>query len=150
MRTLVLMRHATAGTGPAGSDDSARMISPHGHREAEQAGVWLRAHSWGPGPERTVLASTAVRARETAEHLGGALQLDRWLYNAGEDTLLEAIRCVDADLDTVVLVAHNPGIHRLAWWLAQNAEATVGHAGNAAVARDGHAELRQVIRPTTR
>jgi phosphohistidine phosphatase len=178
MRTLVLMRHATAGMGPAGSDDRDRIISARGHEEADHAGVWLRAHSLGPRSDRLVLASAAVRARETAEHLGGPLSLEPHLYNATEGTLLEAVRYVEADPNTVVLVAHNPGIHRLAWWLGQTAAGSQENATT--VARDGasrpeplssfapatmaiftvsvawpqlapgHAELRQVIRPTTR
>lgn len=174
MRTLVLMRHATAGIGPPGSDDRDRVISSRGHREAEAAAAWLGSHGWGPGPTRTVLASAATRARQTAEYLGGPLVADRHLYNAGTQTLLEAIQWVADDPDTVVLVAHNPGVHRLAWELAEStapARATVVRDGGSRPGPlssfapatmaiftvsapwpqlgPGQAGLQQVIRPAT-
>jgi phosphohistidine phosphatase len=134
LRTLVLMRHATAGMGPAGAADLDRVISERGQREAASAGAWLDTHELGPGAGRSLLVSTAVRARQTADHLGGPRQLDGALYNAAEETLIAAIQGVEGDPNTIVMVAHNPGIHRLAWRLAETAP-------DETVARDG------IVRP---
>ena len=69
-KTLVLLRHATAGW-PGGVDDHDRPLAERGHRQAPGAGEWLLEH--GIVPEAAVV-SDALRTRQTwvwvAERLG--------------------------------------------------------------------------------
>ena len=60
-RTLILMRHATAGHQGA-STDHGRPLTPEGVREAADAGDWIRHNL---PPVDAVLCSTAVRTRQT-------------------------------------------------------------------------------------
>jgi phosphohistidine phosphatase len=72
------------------------------------------------------LVSTAVRALETWEAAAPAfplarLELSAELYNADPDVLFAAAEAADAD--SVMLVAHNPGMHQLVIDLAGRADA---------------------------
>ena len=115
MLELILLRHAEALPATAGDDDRQRRLSGHGEQEARAAGRWLASH--GARPQR-VLCSPAERTRATArlarEALGDSpqLQLADEIYDATPGELL-ALLDQHADVGTVMLVGHNPGIERL-------------------------------------
>jgi phosphohistidine phosphatase len=113
LRTLYLMRHATAAnTGTDGTDHS-RPLSPKGKLEAEVMGKFLRRSG-------IVLdgaaCSTAIRARETAESVlraaGSKLKplLVPELYNATGDSLLRWLQMKTDDDRKLLVVAHMPGV----------------------------------------
>jgi phosphohistidine phosphatase len=65
-----------------------------------------------------VLCSSALRARETLERLGPAVEgaeveIEEELYAAGADTLLGRLRRVGDGVDSVLLVGHNPAAELL-------------------------------------
>ena len=65
---LILWRHAEAEEG---ADDLARALTPKGERQARAMGKWLGRRL----PEETrILASPALRTRQTVEALGQAWQ----------------------------------------------------------------------------
>ncbi len=71
-----------------------------------------------------MLCSTAERARETLEFLrpslaGSAIDLEDDLYVASADTLLERLRLVPDELESVMLIGHNPALQDLALVLAK-------------------------------
>lgn len=108
-RTLVLMRHAETEAVRPGSPDRDRRLTPDGERWAAAVGEALRASGVAAD---LVVASSAVRARQTAEGLGFAAPLvvgDR-LYNAGGETILREVRELEDGAEHVVLVAHAPGV----------------------------------------
>ena len=116
MLELILLRHAETLPSPPGDDDRQRRLSGHGEQEARAAGRWLAGH--GARPLR-VLCSPAERTRATAalalESMGGGapeLQLAEEIYEATPGELL-ALLDEHANVDTVMLVGHNPGIERL-------------------------------------
>lgn len=72
-----------------------------------------------------VLCSTAVRTRETLSlvlpELKGAAPIIHYveeLYLASDAELLQQVRSVDAGAHALMLVGHNPGLHKLAMALA--------------------------------
>jgi phosphohistidine phosphatase len=71
-----------------------------------------------------VLCSSAARTRETLELLRPALgdastvRFEDALYAASAETLLERLRAVPADVSSVLLIGHNPGMQDLALLLA--------------------------------
>jgi phosphohistidine phosphatase len=67
---LILWRHADAEY--ADGDDLARRLTPKGERQAAQMAAWLRAHL----PDARVIASAAVRARQTAAALHPGHEVD--------------------------------------------------------------------------
>ncbi len=115
MRRLVLMRHAKAERASPGGGDFDRALTERGRRDASiMAGVLDGA---GIVPDK-VLVSSALRTRETWEAMAAAfpqaqVAFSRALYHAEPDALLDAIED-EEDSDTVMVVAHNPGVHALA------------------------------------
>lgn len=103
---LILMRHAKSDWSLSG-DDHDRPLNPRGARSAKALGEWLRSKGNVP---QAALVSTALRTRQTFDLLGLDIvpQLDPGLYLADEATLQNALQdCTD---QTVLIIAHNPGI----------------------------------------
>lgn len=111
--TLVLVRHAKSDWGDPLLDDHDRPLNDRGVRDAPVMARRLSATGFRPD---VILASTAVRARTTAEafaaELGVAVSLDADLYGAPASTLLRAAAATRAS--AVVVVAHDPGMTVLA------------------------------------
>lgn len=129
-RLLLLMRHAEAVTFAPGLGDVDRPLSEKGQDQARRAGAYLHEHTIAPD---LTLCSAATRTRQTAELLGvgSRCQHESALYNAGSDTIREAIGEVDEDVDTLLIVGHAPGVPTLAHALAD--EATSDHEALTAI-----------------
>jgi phosphohistidine phosphatase len=112
-RTLLVLRHAQTEDVRPGSRDSERRLTPEGERQAREVGDFLRTQHIRID---AVLCSSAVRARQTLEllQLGDLLDpnqvdiADRF-YNAGGDTLREAVRVLPEDCQVALIVGHAPG-----------------------------------------
>jgi phosphohistidine phosphatase len=117
MRTLLLLRHASAAS-PPGVADVDRPLDDRGTRQAEALGCAL-ADGGGDAIE-LVLCSAARRARETAAALGLSVPVweEQELYASDEDALLDRVRRVEEEarrtVGTLLVVAHNPTIQSLA------------------------------------
>jgi len=117
IKTLVLMRHAKAGWDDEAQEDIDRPLTPRGRDEAVHMGNWLAGQAFAPD---LLLASSARRARETAELVGPRLapppgqRLDQALYMASPGTILAALQGLPDDLARVLVIGHNPGLHGLA------------------------------------
>lgn len=117
MRRLLLLRHAQAEPAGSGGADSDRPLSPRGRVEALEA-----AHCIADAGLKcqALLASPAVRTRETAAIVAAELQLQQLprfepgFYLGDADALLAPLGTLDAGISTLLLVAHNPGISELA------------------------------------
>ena len=112
-RTLLVLRHAQTEDVRPGSKDSERRLTSDGERRALEVGDYLRAEGITVD---TVLCSSAARARQTLEllKLGDQLNLDRVeiadrFYNAGGDTLINAVRELPDDCHVALLIGHAPG-----------------------------------------
>lgn len=117
-RKLIVMRHAKAAWPPELADH-ARPLAARGRVSAPAMARWLGGAMALPD---LVIVSDARRTRETCalvqEVLPGlAVAFDRRLYNANLDDLLEVLN-EQGTLQTLMLIAHNPGIHDLCETLA--------------------------------
>lgn len=128
-RTLILLRHAAAEEShPEG--DHERELTGEGLEQARAAGAWL--HEQGFGVDE-VLCSSAVRAQQTAEGVwdGGcaetAVHVERGLYNAREERLLDVVRGADPEASVVMVVGHAPGVPALASLLADGMGSIQAH-----------------------
>jgi phosphohistidine phosphatase len=130
-RTLLVLRHAQTEDMRPGSRDSERRLTPDGERDAEQVGDYLREQGIMID---TVLCSSAARARQTFEllKLGDQLDPDRveiadLFYNAGGDTLVNAVRELPDDCQVALLIGHAPAapglVHELTDAATSNPEA---------------------------
>ena len=86
--------------------------------------------SAAPRPD-LILCSTATRTRQTLAPLVKALgaptppiALEKDLYLAGEDALLERLKALPDEVQTVLLIGHNDGIGQLAGALAGQGRAS--------------------------
>jgi phosphohistidine phosphatase len=116
MRVLMLMRHAKSDWASGAESDFDRPLNARGQRTAP---TMAKKIATLPTPPQLILASAAVRARDTAQAVadeieGVVLELRHDLYGADQEDLLLALRSVDLGLECVLLVGHNPTISLLA------------------------------------
>ncbi|MEV5987607.1 histidine phosphatase family protein [Streptomyces sp. NPDC052051] len=123
-RRLVVLRHAKSAW-PDGVDDHERPLAPRGRRDAPAAGRALAEAGCLPD---LVLCSTAVRARQTWELAAAQwdtppppVRLEPQLYAADVPDLLQAARAVPAQVGTLLVIGHNPGLEELVLTLAGRA-----------------------------
>lgn len=123
MKELLLVRHAKSSWNTAAQKDFDRPLNDRGHGDAPmmakrllKAGISIDAF----------ITSTAVRARTTAEYFREvydakkkSLVLQPDLYLAGVPVFKKIISSLPADLKTVAVFSHNPGITDFANELCQ-------------------------------
>ncbi len=120
LRRLVVLRHAKSAW-PDGVADHERPLAPRGRRDAPAAGRALAETDCLPD---LALCSTAVRARETWELASAQwgtpppVRHDPRLYAADVSDLLDVVHDVPAEVETLLLVGHNPGLEELVLDLA--------------------------------
>jgi phosphohistidine phosphatase len=108
LRHLLVLRHAKSAW-------------PDGVPDAPAAGRALAEADLLPD---LALCSTAVRARQTwelaSEQWGTPppVRLDPRLYAAGVPELLDVVHAMPAEVDTLLLIGHNPGLEELVLDLA--------------------------------
>ena len=119
MKRLILLRHAKTERRAASGEDIDRALTDEGGRAAASVGHALAAAGLIPD---LALVSPALRARQTLDAAAPALpdmrlQIRPELYDAPAEVLRAAAE--GADGDTVLLIAHNPGVGALAHALIQ-------------------------------
>jgi phosphohistidine phosphatase len=120
LRHLVVLRHAKSAW-PDGVPDHERPLAPRGRRDAPAVGRALA--ETGNLPD-LALCSTAVRARQTWELASAQwgtpppVRHDGRLYAADVSDLLAVVHEVPAEVETLLLVGHNPGLEELVLELA--------------------------------
>jgi phosphohistidine phosphatase len=126
-RTLWLLRHAKAVTDPPpGGSDFDRVLAPRGRRDAAALGRLFAGGGDGLGSAlkgvplpAVALVSPAARTAATAELvLAGVSEppqrrLDEALYGADPEEVLEFVRELPDDVDSAMVVGHNPTAHSL-------------------------------------
>jgi len=116
MKRIHLLRHAKSSWEDPSLPDHDRPLAPRGRKAAEALARHLRSEAVAP---EIVLCSSARRARQTLaplmEVLGGAeVLVEDALYAAEAEELLERLRRVPDRVESVMIVAHNPGLQDLA------------------------------------
>lgn len=120
-KRLILIRHAKSSWDSPG-DDHARPLNARGRAAAFGVGQWLQQSGYSPDQ---ILTSDAARTLETTEKLVSAFErrpvitLCPDLYHGSPDDLWA--RLLQADGETVAIVAHNPGIAFFAENIVANA-----------------------------
>ncbi|WP_301588470.1 SixA phosphatase family protein [Sabulicella glaciei] len=132
MRQLLLLRHAKSSWDEATLSDHARPLNARGKRAAAAMAERMRGLDLSPD---VVLVSSARRTLQTLEALQpieGApiVEVMDALYLAPWAVLLDKLRAVPETARSVLLIAHNPGLHDLALALTG-----AGNAGSEMVQR---------------
>lgn len=118
MKRLGLLRHAKSEEHQPSGRDYDRGLNGKGRRAAAAVG---RSMTRIQPPFGRVIASAAVRAQETIDivldAIGRSAPVERVdlksLYLADPDQLIDSAVEHGGDADTLLLVAHNPGLEEL-------------------------------------
>mgnify|MGYP005991337815 CR=1 FL=1 len=109
---LILTRHAKSSWDDPLLDDIDRGLNARGQRDAQRVGHWLSTKGYLPAQ---AMISAARRTQETWSRIQSVagignteFTLHQGLYLASSDRILQQLR--NAQADTVILIAHNPGI----------------------------------------
>ncbi|MGC9220115.1 MAG: SixA phosphatase family protein [Solirubrobacteraceae bacterium] len=145
-RRLYLLRHAKSSWEMEGVADHDRPLSDRGRRAAALMADYVAAHAINP---EMVLCSTAVRALSTLQavlpgRLDGAdartaARVEHELYSADATQLLKRLQRLSADVQSVMVVGHNPTLQELALALAG------GAAPDRSASSESMAELRRKL-----
>ncbi|MGH2579279.1 MAG: SixA phosphatase family protein [Actinomycetota bacterium] len=118
---LFLLRHAKSSWGDPSIDDHDRPLAPRGRRSAAKIADYATKKGIRPN---LIICSSAIRARQTLERIAPSLgrdaeiHIERSLYGATEDRLLERLHALPDEVDSVMMIGHNPGVQDLALLLA--------------------------------
>jgi phosphohistidine phosphatase len=123
MRRLLLLRHAKSDW-PEGIADADRPLNERGREAAPLMGAFIAKQF----PPRLALVSPARRTRETWDLVSRKLssveaKFDERLYGAPADLMLRVIRETPAEIETLLVIGHNPGLERLAGGFAKSGDA---------------------------
>src|SRR5262245_6594024 len=117
----MLVRHAkTVQSGRGGSEDRLRGLIDRGRKDSATIGAYLAAEGLVP---ELALVSAAVRTQETwkfsAREFGVSVdaQTAEQLYDATPDAILAFVKETLDNVQRLLVIAHNPGLHELALML---------------------------------
>lgn len=113
MKTLLLMRHGKSSWKDDNLSDHERPLKKRGRRDTKRIAEEIDKNDLYP---HTILSSSAVRAKETAEILMDALDFENHiiftdqLYMAEPEDFIDILSQLSDDYDTVLVIGHNPGM----------------------------------------
>jgi phosphohistidine phosphatase len=124
-KRLFILRHAKSSWDDPGLADHERPLAPRGRRAVEAIAAHVRAAGITPD---LVLCSSARRTRETLEGVavGGEHVIEPDLYAASCEDVLERLHRVPEEVESVMLVGHNPTLQALVLRLADDDTGTNG------------------------
>jgi phosphohistidine phosphatase len=137
MRQLLLLRHAKSSWEDPKLTDHDRPLDPEGQSAA--ASVRGAIERLGLKPQ-LVLVSSARRTRQTLEllePLPGTPRILRTsdLYLASPRQILDQLANVPPETASILVIAHNPGLHDLAMMLTGAHAISLGRPGSRRLAR---------------
>jgi phosphohistidine phosphatase len=160
MKTLLLMRHAKSSWKDHDLEDIDRPLTKRGRHDAPEMGSLLKKEKLVP---QLILSSNARRAFKTAGWVAEALKLEEEtiqihesLYLAETEDLIKEINLVPNNVDTVLIIGHNPGLEALAQLFTEKVismpTASIAYLKLpvdqwADVTNETEAELKELFRP---
>jgi phosphohistidine phosphatase len=119
-KRLFVLRHAKSSWDDPGLDDHDRPLAPRGRRAVAVLAEHLKAHAIEP---ELVLCSTSRRTRETLAGINapGEHSIEPELYGASTHELLARLQQVPAEVESVMVIGHNPTMQTLVLRLASGA-----------------------------
>jgi len=125
MKTLLLMRHGKSSWKHPDLSDHERPLTKRGIRASQQMGELVALKELVP---QRILASSAVRAVETAHLLGqechcgdNVIAVDEF-YLAEPDVYINYLKTLPDEIERVMIVGHNPGLESLPQMLSGQVE----------------------------
>ena len=133
MKRLILMRHAKSDWSQGGLTDFERPLSKRGVKDASKMGKWMAANLEVP---EIILCSSARRTQQTLQLLLLALKVGEAdtggiieqhlesMYLASASTLKQLVHTHLNRYQSMMLVAHNPGLDGLLTYYCPDAPLT--------------------------
>jgi len=127
MKTLYLMRHAKSDWSLSGGSDHDRVLTARGEADAGKMSLYLQQTDIRPD---VVLCSSAKRTCQTLSLMDAAgfkhgdTSIVDTLYLASPTVLSSLIRSQSDAVRSLLVIAHNPGLHELAVALAHGGATT--------------------------
>jgi len=111
-KRLFVLRHAKSSWEEPGLDDHERPLAPRGRRAVKLLAEHIRDSGISPD---LVLCSSARRTRETLEGIapGGETVIEADLYSASASEIIERLRIVPEEVESVMVIGHNPALQTL-------------------------------------
>jgi len=113
-KILYIARHAKSSWDDMSLSDFERPLNKRGKRDVPFMANLLKEKGIKPD---LILSSPAKRAKKTAEHyyeaLGGKLKYDDRIYEASLMSLIYLVQEAFEEVDSVMIVGHNPGLTAL-------------------------------------
>ena len=116
MKSVLFLRHAKSSWKDPDLTDHDRPLNKRGKGDAPRMGWLLKREHLVPD---TIISSTAIRARATAEAVAkaagykGEITLNRSLYAARPAAYIDVLRDLSNEYARVLMVGHNPGLEQL-------------------------------------
>ncbi len=115
MRYIWLIRHGKSRDASMAGSDHERVLAERGERDGATMQAFYAAHS---RPAEWVWASSAARAQLTAEFVAlgftATITTAPELYLSSPEAALDVLRTTPTTVQSVAVVAHNPGLTYLA------------------------------------
>ena len=125
MLTLSLLRHAKSDWDDPSLKDFDRPLARRGQEAAPRIGAYMAREGLAPDH---ILCSPAVRARQTLDLVlprlagGPTVVYEDSFYLAAPSVLLARLRKIEAKVQHVLVIGHDPGMQGLALELAGDGE----------------------------
>ncbi|HSM23786.1 MAG TPA: histidine phosphatase family protein [Anaerolineaceae bacterium] len=116
MKTLLVMRHAKSSWKDQEIPDHDRPLKKRGRKDIVNMAKILKKKGLVPDH---IISSTAVRAKDTASlmieklNYKGKIELVEEFYMAEPEAYIEHIAKVPKNVDTLLIIGHNPGLEGL-------------------------------------
>ena len=125
MKTLYILRHAKSSWENANLADFDRPLNERGIIAAPFMGETMARKNFQPG---LILSSPAERAKQTAlliktaGRLEAEIRYDERIYEASPLRLMEIVSEIENEIESVMLIGHNPGFEGLVKFLTGESE----------------------------
>lgn len=130
---LLIMRHAQAEEIQSDGHDRDRELTTKGNQEALTMGAQIFQRSLNIS---ALYTSSAARTRQTGSLVADVLKLDAGsvlvqddLYNSSIRTYLSFVNQLPTEMNTVLLIGHNPAVSYLAEYLTDEELGSIPTAG---------------------
>ena len=119
MKKIFFLRHAKSSWSDFSLKDFDRPLSTRGIQDAELMGNYFQTKKINLD---VVISSPSKRTKETLDHFFSnsipKIEYDKSLYNAHLEDILEAIKVLFENVNTIMIVGHNPSMHEVTEFLS--------------------------------
>ena len=119
MKKIFFLRHAKSSWSDFSLKDFDRPLSTRGIQDAELMGNYFQTKKINLD---VVISSPSKRTKETLDHFFSnsipKIEYDKSLYHAHLEDILGAIKVLFENVNTIMIVGHNPSMHEVTEFLS--------------------------------